>query len=57
MSAREFMKKTQTDMRKKVSILFLNKPDMEELGFKYLVLSLNKIQTCFEFEFPNIEDD
>lgn len=42
--------------RKKVSVVFLNKPNLNELGLKFLVLSLNKIQQCFEFEFPEIDE-
>jgi len=42
--------------RKKVSIVFLNEPDFEELAFRFLILNLNKIQKCFEFEFPDIEE-
>ncbi|MCJ7763300.1 hypothetical protein MUP38_07615 [Candidatus Bathyarchaeota archaeon] len=41
--------------RKKVSILLLDEPNFEEVAFKYLVVSLNKIQSCFEFEFPEID--
>jgi hypothetical protein len=42
--------------RKKVSVLFLTGANVDELGLKYLILNLNKIQTCFEFEFPEIDD-
>lgn len=40
--------------RKKVSVVFLNEPKFEDLGLKFLVLQVNKIQPCFEFEFPDI---
>jgi hypothetical protein len=42
--------------RKKVAIVFLNQPDFDELAFKFLILNLNKVQQCFEFEFPDIEE-
>jgi len=42
--------------RKKVSVVFLNKPNFEELALKFLVLNFNKIQQCFEFEFPEFDD-
>lgn len=45
-----------TSKRKKVPIVFLNKPNFDELGFKFLVLNLNKLQQCFEFEFPEIDE-
>lgn len=41
--------------RKKVAMVFLNKPDFDEVAFKFLILSLNKVQQCFEFEFLDIE--
>jgi hypothetical protein len=43
-------------IRKKVSVVFLNEPDFEDLALKFLVLNLNKIQQCFEFEFPEFDD-
>lgn len=42
--------------RKKVAMVFLNQPDFDELAFKFLILNLNKVQQCFEFEFPDIEE-
>jgi hypothetical protein len=43
-------------IRRKVSVFFLTKANVDELGLKFLILSLNKIQTCFEFEFPEIDN-
>jgi hypothetical protein len=43
--------------RKKVSIIFLNKPNYDEEAIKYLILYMNKIQSIFEFEFPATEDN
>jgi len=42
--------------RKKISILFLSKPDFDEYACKFLVLNLNKIQNCFEFVFPEVRE-
>jgi hypothetical protein len=44
-----------TAQRKRVAIVILNKPNFEELGAKFLVLQLNRIQECFEFEFPEMD--
>jgi hypothetical protein len=46
------MKLMEVLKRKKVIVLLLNKPNLEALGLKYMILSLNKMQSCFEFEFP-----
>lgn len=45
-----------TSKPKKVAVIFLNKPNLDELSLKFLVLSLNKVQQCFEFEFPEIDE-
>ncbi len=42
--------------RSKVVIVFGTKPDFDETAFKYLVLYLNKIQSIYEFEFGDLED-
>ncbi len=43
--------------RKTVSILLTSEPDYDEFAFKYFLLSLNKIQNCYEFIFPEIRDE
>jgi len=42
--------------RKTVSILLTSEPDYDEFAFKYFLLSLNKIQSYYEFVFPDIGD-
>jgi len=42
--------------RERISVVLLNKPSFDELALKFLVLSLNKIQKCFEFEFQDLEE-
>lgn len=46
----------RTGRRERISIVLLNKPSFDELALKFLVLSLNKIQKCFEFEFQDLEE-
>jgi len=41
--------------REIVSILCTSKPNYEDLAFEYFILSLNKIQSNYEFVFPDIE--
>lgn len=40
--------------RKIVAILLTSKPNYDEFAFKYFVLSLNKIQSYYEFMFPEV---
>ena len=47
------MEKTE---REKVSIVFLSEPNFDANACKFLVLHLNKLQDCFEFEFPEVEE-
>lgn len=46
----------QASERRKVSIIFLSKLNLDKLSLKFLVLTLNKIQQCFEFEFPKVPE-
>ena len=39
-------------MRKKVAVLFLSEPNFDRHACEFMILNLNKIQSCFEFEFP-----
>lgn len=39
-------------MRKKVAVLFLSEPTFDRYACEFMILNLNKIQSCFEFEFP-----
>jgi hypothetical protein len=41
--------------RLKIAILFGNKPDFNKYAFKYFILSLNKYQSVYEFQFPYID--
>jgi hypothetical protein len=42
--------------REKIAILLTSKPNFDEYAFKYFILSLNTIQSTFEFVFPEIEE-
>ncbi len=42
--------------RKVVSILLMSKPNYDQFAFKYFLLTLNKIQSYYEFMFPEIRD-
>ena len=41
--------------RLKIAIIFGNKPNFDKFALKYFILSLNKIQTYYEFTFPDLE--
>ena len=41
-------------LRKKISVLFLSEPNFDKYACEFMILSLNKIQACFEFEFPEL---
>jgi hypothetical protein len=43
--------------RLKISILFGTKPNFDEYAFKYFILYVNQIQSTYEFNFPDIDDD
>ena len=38
----------------KITIIFGNTPNFDENAFKYFILSINKIQSIYEFTFPDI---
>jgi len=38
-----------------VAVFFISEPNFDQFACKYFVLNLNKIQKCFEFEFPEVE--
>lgn len=42
--------------REKVSILFGTQPDYNVLALKYFILTINKIQSYYEFVFPDIQN-
>lgn len=42
--------------RETVSILLTSEPNYDEFAFKYFLLSLNKLQSYYEFIFPEIRD-
>lgn len=42
-------------MRKKIAVLFLSEPTFDKHACEFMILNLNKIQSCFEFEFPEFE--
>lgn len=44
-------------MVKKIGIFFLDHHNLNTWAFKFMVLHLNKIQICFEFEFPDVSKD
>ena len=41
--------------RLRVSIVFGNRPDFNKGAFKYFILSINKLQTTYEFFFPDVD--
>lgn len=41
-------------MREKVAILLTSKPNFNEFALKYFILSMNNIQSTYEFVFPEI---
>lgn len=45
---------SRSKRREKVAILLTSKPNFNEFALKYFVLSLNKIQSTYEFIFPEI---
>jgi hypothetical protein len=42
-------------MRKKIGIFFLSEPNFDKNACKFLVLNLNKVQSLYQFEFPECE--
>ncbi len=43
-------------MRIKIGIFFLSEPNFDENALKFMLLSLNKTQDHFQFEFPEIDE-
>lgn len=48
------MSPRKSKQREKVAILLTSKPNFNEFALKYFILSINKIQSTYEFEFPEI---
>ena len=42
--------------RETVAILLTSTPNYDQYAFKYFVLSLNKIQSLYEFIFPEMHE-
>jgi hypothetical protein len=41
--------------RLRVAIIIGSKPNFDEYAFKYFILTLNRIQSTYEFVFPEID--
>jgi hypothetical protein len=48
------MSPRKSEQRKKVAVLLTSKPNFDAFALKYFILSLNKIQSTYEFVFPEI---
>jgi hypothetical protein len=46
---------TSPTNRLKVAIIYSQKPNFDEYAFKYFLLSLNKLQSTYEFTFPDLD--
>ena len=42
--------------REKVAILLISKPNFDEYALKYFILSMNNVQSMYEFVFPEINE-
>jgi hypothetical protein len=48
---------SKPSLRKKVAIIYGPDIDFNELGFEYYILQLNKLQSIYEFCFPDVDDE
>ena len=45
----------KANRRKKVAILMASEPEFDKFALKYFLLSLNRIQSTYEFAFPDVD--